>query len=131
VRELAGALLAGGGVPEARVAQRVPERLGSVEPIRRKLFERLGDRRLHVRRHPRSDLRHRARLAAQHPGYPRLRGRSCVRRLSGEHLVEHDFERVHVGARVQRALTTRLFRAHVFGGAETHAGLGKSVLAGT
>ena len=48
------------------------------------------------------------------------------RRDAGEHLVEHDAERVHVGAAVERE-ALRLLGREVGGGADHRAGLGEAV----
>ena len=62
-------------------------------------------------------------------GDDRLGRGSGERRLAGQHLVEHGAERVHIGPSIERAVTHRLFRAHVGWGPYAHSRLGEPVVA--
>ncbi len=87
-----------------------------------RIFERLGDA-FAVATDWRRSLRH-------HLGHYRLRGAGGEGRVSGEHLVRHAAQGVHIGASRDVALTHGLLGTHVVRGAEAHAGLGHATAAG-
>ncbi len=103
---------------------------GARETIRRQLLERGGHRIVDLRRNRAAHVAHRARCVGEHLGDDRLRGRPGERRLARHHLVDDAAERVHVGARVDRAFAHRLLGAHVLGRAEAHARFGQPTVTG-
>ena len=90
----------------------------AIAPVR-VMRERPGDDLLHVRRYILSQTADRLGRGAQN----RAQHRDIVfpgkRPASGQHLVEHDAQRPHVGARVER-IAARLLGRHVGDGAEDH-----------
>ena len=70
-------------------------------------------------------LRHGGRLL-RHLGGEKLLGRAGTeRRMTGEHLVSHDAERVEIGSVVEAGIGHDLFGRHVGGRAEGHADAGE------
>jgi hypothetical protein len=67
---------------------------------------------------------HRPRILGDDARHDGLRCGSGEGRVSGEHLVEHAAQGIHIGSRGNFPLAHRLFRAHVVRRAEGHAGLG-------
>ena len=113
----------------AGLGERVGEFRGGAEPVGRRLGERAGDRPLHRLGHGLPDGPDPGHRLDHAPGNDRLGGRAGVRRLAGEHLVEHAAEGVDVGAAVDERVGGRLFGAHVVRRAEGESGLGQAVAA--
>ncbi len=105
-----------GSVPEARIGQRPGELSRAPEAVRRHLLERPPDRGVHVGRNGAPLLPHRRGRLRDDLAQHRLRRAPRVRRLAGEHLVQHAPQRVEVRGRAHVRVARRLLRAHVVRG---------------
>ena len=110
-----------------RLGERVGELRCGAEPVGWCLGERAGDRPLHCFGHGLPDGPDPGHGLDHAPGNDRLGGRPGIRRLPGEHLVEHAAEGVDVGAAVDVRVAGRLLGAHVVRRAEGEPGLGQAV----
>jgi hypothetical protein len=112
-----------GGRGGRRTAQGRGERLRAGEPVRGQLLQRNGQCCRDVLRHGLAILRHGRGLLRDDLHYDLLRGAADVRRLAGQHLVQHAGQRVDVAARADLLLCRRLLGTHVVRRAETQARL--------
>ena len=126
-----GAAIAVMGAPTQRAAALEAQEVGA--QVLRGLVA-LVDVLRHRGEHDAVDAR-RARRVPPTTAAPASRARACTRptpavggerRDAGDHLVEHDAERVHVAAAVDRE-ALRLLGREVGGGAHHRAGLGEAV----
>ena len=94
------------------------------EPIGRQLLQGPQGHRADTGRHGLSQLGRRHRLGGHDLGHHRLRRRSGMGRLPGEHLVEHTPQRVNVASGRQFAVAHRLLGTHVVRRPQAHSRLG-------
>ena len=110
-----------------------PKRLGHLTRRRESVRRRAGQRALHdvvhFGRHLRPRHANGRRRGAESLRHDRLRRRPRERRLTAKHFVQHASQRVDVASGIELALTCRLLRAHVRGGAHGEPGLGQRLLA--
>ena len=90
----------------------------------------MPDRRIQRRRNAPAQHGQRSDILGDELRDDRLRRRTAVGWLAGEHLVGHRTERVDVGATIDGAIPCGLLRAHVLWRAEREAGLGDALPAG-
>ena len=95
----------------------------SGEPVSGKLLQRSEYRLFHRGRYPLPHPAGRHGFLGHHFRDDGLGGAGAERRVSGEHLVEHGAQGVHVAARADLPLTHGLLGTHVLRRAEAHAGL--------
>jgi hypothetical protein len=109
--------------PKPGVGEGPRELARGLEPVGGHALERLRDHRRDVRRDRSSMLGDGDQLAKHDLAQDRLRRPSRVRRLAGEHLIEHAPQRVDIGARSDALVARRLLGAHVVGRAHAEPGL--------
>ena len=110
-------LLLAGHAAFGRGIQRLAERTGILVTLERILRERAECDGIERPRDGLDDLRRREGRLAHMLIRDRYRGVAAERRPAGEHLVEHDTSRVHVGAGVD-GLALRLLGGEIGGGAD-------------
>ncbi len=106
-----------------RVSQRITKRTGALESVGRQLLKRLRQRGRHVGRDAFPERRHGLCLLRDDLHDHLLRRTTDVRRLTGQHFIEHGRQRVDVAPRRDLLFRRRLLGAHVMRRAKRQAGL--------
>ena len=124
-RQAPPALFAGPGSPARRSSSAAAKLPAVRKPVRWHLGQRAGERAFDGRRHRLARAPHGRHGIGQPVRDDRLGRGTGVRRLAGQHLVEHAPESVDVGPRVHRGVAHRLLRTHVGRGPQRQAGGGQ------
>ena len=115
-----------GRIGERRIGQRLGELLRGREPVRGELGQRFRHRGRHVRRNRSPNPGDRRGVLGHDLHDDLLRGGAHVRRVPGQHLVEHARQGVDVRPVGEIPVRRGLLRRHVVRRAEGEPGLGHS-----